>query len=53
MEFIKNLFKDDDRVIGLSGFKKEEEEKLSVFIPKFNPAKPIYSVNYQKNFFLM
>ncbi len=51
MEFLKNLFKDDDRIIGLSGFKKEEV--LSVFIPKFNPAKPIYNPNYQKNFFLL
>ncbi len=53
MEFFKSLFKDDDRIIGLSGFKKEEESQLGVFIPKFNPAKPIYNVNYQKNFFLM
>ncbi len=52
MEFFKNLFKDDDRIIGLSGFKKEDDEKLGIFIPKFNPAKPIYNLNYRKNFFL-
>ncbi len=53
MEFIKNFFKDDDSIIGLCGFRKEEEKKLDVFIPKLNPAKPVYDFNYQKNFFLM
>ncbi len=53
MELFKKLFKDEDKIIGLCGFKKENEEQLSVFVPKFNPSKPIYNVNYQKNFFLM
>ncbi|MBQ8168047.1 hypothetical protein IJZ97_01360 [bacterium] len=51
MEFIKKLFKDDDKIIGLCGFKKEEE--LRVYIPKLDPSKMIYSTNYNKNFFLL
>ncbi len=53
MEFIKKLFCDEDRVIGLCGFKKNDEQNLRVFVPKFNPSKSIYNFNYQKNFFLM
>ncbi len=53
MDFIKKLFKDEDRIIGLSGFKNGELEDLTVFIPKFNPAKPIYNYKNQKNFFLL
>lgn len=53
MELLKKLFKDEDRVIGLCSFKKEEDVQLKAFVPKFNPSKPIYNFNYQKNFFLM
>lgn len=53
MDFIKNLFKDEDKIIGLCGFKNGEDKNLRVFIPKFNPSKPIYNFNYQKNFFLL
>lgn len=53
MEFLKKFFRDEDRIIGLSGFKKDNDEVLRAFVPKFNPSKPIYSFNYQKNFFLM
>ncbi len=51
MEFLKNLFKDEDRVIGLCGFKKEEE--VRVYIPRFDPSKNIYNLNCEKNFFLL
>lgn len=51
MDFIKKLFKDEEKIIGLCGFKKEEE--LSVFIPKFTANKQIYNTNYNKNFFLL
>ncbi len=51
MEFLKNLFKEEERIIGLSGFKKED--KLDVFIPKTPKLKPIYTLKYEKNFFLM
>ncbi len=53
MDFIKKLFKDEDRIIGLCGFKKEDEDQLGVFIPKFSPANPTYNLNYEKNFFLL
>lgn len=53
MEFLKKLFKDEDKIIGLCAFKEEDEEKLSVYVPKFNPSKTIYTTNYQKNFFLL
>ena len=53
MDFIKNLFKDDEKIIGLCGFKNAKDSELSVYIPKFNPSKPIYNFNYEKNFFLM
>lgn len=53
MEILKNFFKDDDKIIGLSGFKHEDEERLNVFIPKLNPSKIIFQTNYEKNFFLM
>ena len=51
MEFIKKFFNDDKKIIGLCGFKNEEE--LDVYIPKFDPSKQIYTTNYQKNFFLL
>ena len=53
MDFIKNLFKSEEKLIGLCGFKDENSENLSVYIPKFEPSKPLYTVNYEKNFFLL
>ena len=51
MELLKNLFKDEDKVIGLCGFRKEDD--LGVFIPKFEPNEQIFSTKYEKNFFLL
>ena len=51
MEFLKNLFKDEDRIIGLSGFKDEDE--LDILFPKTPKLKPIYTLKYEKNFFLL
>lgn len=51
MEFLKKFFKDEERVVGLSGFKKDE--KLSVFVPKCPQPKPVYTLKYEKNFFLL
>ena len=51
MNFFKKLFKDDDRIIGLSGFKNFEE--VRIFIPKQEPSTPVFNVNYKKNIFLM
>ena len=43
MEFLKNLFKDEERIIGLCGFKKEEE--VRIYIPKLDPSRMIYNTN--------
>lgn len=51
MEFIKKLFKDEEKIIGLCAFKKEESKRT--YIPEFNPSKYIYNTNYPKNFFMM
>lgn len=51
MEFIKNLFKDDDKIIGLCALKKEEKRRI--YIPEFNPGRSIYNTNYPRNFFLL
>ncbi len=53
MKFLKKFFDDENRIIGLCGFKSEKEYELKAFVPKFNPAKQIYNTNYQKNFFLL
>lgn len=52
MEFFKKLFKDDEKIVGLSAFNKKET-KTEVFVPKFTANKLIYSTNYEKNFFLL
>lgn len=53
MKFLKKFFEEENRIIGLCGFKKEEEYELKAYIPAFNPTKTIYNTNYQKNFFLL
>lgn len=51
MELFKKFFKDEDRIIGLCGFKKVKQAE--VFIPKFDATKSIYTPNYKNNFFLL
>lgn len=51
MDFIKKLFKDDDKVIGLCSFKKKAS-KVYTFSPQFNAAKLIYNTNTKNNFLL-
>ncbi len=53
MELLKKLFKDEDKVIGLCSIRKEYEEPIRVFIPKFTPTKTFSSTSYNKNFFLL
>ena len=52
MELLKKLFKDEDRVIGLSSFRKADEKHYD-FRPNFSVDKQIYRTNYEKNFFLL
>lgn len=51
MEFLKKLFKDDDKVIGLCSFKKKTP-KIYSFTPQFNTTKLFYSTNTKNNFLL-
>lgn len=51
MEFIKNLFKEDEKAIGLCSFKKKEQ-KIYSFTPQFNAINLIYSTNTKNNFLL-
>lgn len=51
MEFIKNLFKDEDKAVGLCSFKKKEQ-KIYTFTPKFSTVELIYSTNTKNNFLL-
>lgn len=52
MELLKKLFKDEERAIGLSSFRKADE-KVYDFRPNFSVDKQIYRTNYEKNFFLL
>ncbi len=51
MEFIKKLFKDDDKVIGLCSFKKKAQKNYA-FTPQFSNATLFYSTNTKNNFLL-
>ena len=45
MEFLKNLFKDDEKVIGLCALKKREKRVFS-FTPAFSETNLIYKTIY-------
>lgn len=52
MEFIKNLFKDDEKIIGLCAFKKTAPQTFT-FKPKYsNTFELFYSTNTKNNFLL-
>ena len=53
MDFIKNLFKDEEKIIGLCGFKDFKPKSMGAYLPKFSPSTPTYKLNYEKNFFLL
>ena len=53
MGMLKKIFKDDEKIIGLSGFKKEYEKHFYSFEPKFNAVKLVYSTNTNKNLFIL
>ncbi len=52
MKFLKKLFNDDDKIIGLCGFKKKETTKSFSYTPQFSATKLIYSTNTKNNFLL-
>ena len=51
MEFLKNLFKDDEKVIGLCSFKKKHQKVYS-FAPQLKNTTLFYSTNTKNNFLL-
>lgn len=51
MEFIKSLFKEDEKIIGLCGFKKKTP-KIYSFSPKINTIELFYGTNTKNNFLL-
>ena len=51
MEFIKKLFNDDDKVIGLCSFKKKTQ-KIYSFTPSQYNAKLVFNTNTKNNFLL-
>jgi hypothetical protein len=49
----KKIFKDDERIIGLSGFKKAELPKqIYTCAPKVSSEKVVFGTNYNKNIFV-
>ncbi len=54
MEFLKNLFKNEERVVGLCAFnKKNSRVSYYSYTPQFNAPKLIYNTNTKNNFFLL
>lgn len=53
MEFLKSLFKNDDKIVGLYAFNKKNDKTVSSYRPQFNAQKLIYSPNTKNNFFLL
>lgn len=51
MEFIKNLFNDEKKVIGLCAFRKKAQ-KIYSFAPKTDAIELFYSTNIKNNFLL-
>ena len=53
MEFLKNLFKKEERVVGLCEKKKKNGRVSYTYTPQFNAQKLIYRTNTKDNFFLL
>lgn len=52
MELLRKLFKDDDKIVGLCAFKKEEKRQcISNFT--FSGQKLAFYTNTKNNFFLL
>lgn len=51
MEFIKKLFKEDDKVIGLCSFRKKTP-KIHTYTTEFSSVKLFYATNTKNNFLL-
>lgn len=53
MKFLKDLFKDEEKVIGLCSFNKKNGRVSHTYTPQFNAPKLIYNTNTKNNFFLL
>ena len=54
MEFFKNFFREDDRVVGLCAFKKRKTQNLgNEFEFKFGATKLLYEPKFKYNFFVI
>ena len=51
MEFLKKIFNDDEKVIGLCSFKKKASKTYS-YTPTFSATKLVYGTNTKINFLL-
>ena len=54
MEFFKNFFREDDRVVGLCALKKKNSQDINrEFEPKFGAIKFVYDPKIKYNFFMV
>jgi hypothetical protein len=55
MEFFKNFYKDDDKIIGLCAFKKQRyrSDLGFSFEPKFGATKLLYEPKFKPNMFMV
>ncbi len=53
MEFLKRLFKNEERVVGLCSLNKKNSRVFYTYTPQFNAQKLIYRTNTKDNFFLL
>lgn len=53
MEFLKSLFKNDEKVVGLCAFNKKNNKLQYSYTLQFNAQKLIYNTNTKNNFFLL
>ena len=51
MEFIKNLFKEDEKIIGLCGF-REKSPIIHTYKPELSSIELFYTTNTKNNFLL-
>ena len=54
MEFFKNFYKDDDKIVGLCAFKKKRPFNIGYeFEPKFGASKFSFEPKLKTNFFMV
>ncbi len=51
MEFLKNLFKDDEKIVGLCSFRKKKQQ-IYTFNAQLSNINLVYKTNTKNNFLL-